>query len=700
MHNLKVPSYMRTKTNLPDAHSMPVQTDDQVSRHPGPGQGLSVRRIHALLFCLPLLAAPVWANAVVTDITELSLEQLLDVSIIGASKYEQKQDKVAAAVSVITRNEIKAFGWRTLNDALASLPGIHTTYDRQYSYLGTRGFGLPGDYNTRVLVTVDGNRWNDVVYDGAAFGRALPLDMDLVERIEFIPGPGGAVYGQNALFGVVNVITRNGAGLDGAETAVSYQDPGAAREGRATWGKVLDNGLDVLVSVSAYKAEGEDRFFDYPGAGPGGTDVSGVAANMDGEKNRMFFTRMGRGPWSFDLAYGDRSKDDPTASYYGDALAPGQYQRDRSLLTQLQYQDSFHDDTLQLSGRLFLGRSRYTGLFNYSGVPNLATGSGDWQGVEMRLLSTAWMGHTLMLGMEYQDNSRQDQGNEDLADPANNLLISRSGWRAGVYVQDEWTLGDSVTATLGLRLDRNNVTGNDLSPRAALIWQVTPDTTLKALYGRAHRAPNVYERDFDDGLSQIANPDLEGETIDTLELVIDQRVGRSLGLRASVYQWSMQGLVTLGTEAISGLSQYQTGEDVKARGVELSADKTWDWGGRLRGSLSYQDVAYKSGAGLDNAPQLLGKLNFSGPLAATGLRLGYELQYSSERQAIDGTDLGGYWLSNFQLSSDKWVKGLEVSLGLYNLFDTRYAHPGSDTNWQNALEQDGRSARLKMAYRF
>ena len=178
---------------------------------------------------------------------------------------------------------------------------------------------------------------------------------------------------------------------------------------------------------------------------------------------------------------------------------PGQYQRDRSLLTQLQYQDSFRDDTLQLSGRLFLGRTRYTGLFIYDGAPNLATGSGDWQGIEARLLSTAWAGHKLMLGMEYQDNSRQDQGNEDLLDPANNIEISRSGWRAGVYVQDEWALGESVTATLGLRLDRNNVTGNDLSPRAALIWQATPDTTLKALYGRAHRAPNVYERDFDDG---------------------------------------------------------------------------------------------------------------------------------------------------------------------------------------------------------
>ncbi len=678
---------------------IPPLPSSLISQHPTQGRSSRFRLMQAILLSLPLLAASPLAAATVNDITELSLEQLLNVSIIGASKYEQKQGEVAAAVSVITRSQIKTFGWRTLNDALASLPGIHTTYDRQYSYVGTRGFGLPGDYNTRVLVTVDGNRWNDVVYDGAALGRALPLDMDLVERIEFIPGPGGAVYGQNALFGVVNVITRNGAGMDGAETAVSYQNPGAAREGRATWGKVLDNGVDVLVSASAYKADGEDRFFDYPGGGPAGTDASGVASNMDGEKDKTLFTRLGRGPWSFDLAYGDRRKDDPTASYFGDPLVSGQYQRDRSLLTQLQYQDSFGDGTLQLSGRLFLGRTRYTGLFFYDGVPNLATGSGDWQGFEARLLSTAWAGHKLMLGMEFQDSSRQDQGNEDLIDPANNIEIARSGWRAGVFVQNEWTLGDSVTATLGLRFDRNNVTGNDLSPRAALIWQATPDTTLKALYGRAHRAPNVYERDFDDGVSQIANPDLEGETIDTLELVIDQRVGRNLNVRASVYQWSMQGLVTL-TEPVTGLSQYQTGEDVKARGVELSADTTWDWGGRLRGSLSYQDLAYKSGAGLDNAPQLLGKLNFSGPLASTGLRFGYELHYSSERQAIDGTDLDGYWLSNLNLSTDKWAKGLEVSLGIYNLFDTRYDHPGSDTNWQTALEQDGRSARLKMAYRF
>jgi iron complex outermembrane receptor protein len=650
-----------------------------------------------LLLSLVLLASSPARAA--TELADLNLEQLLNVSIVGASKYEQKQSEVAAAVSVITRSEIKAFGWRTLAEALASLPGIHTTYDRQYSYLGARGFGLPGDFDTRILLTINGNRVNDAVFDQASIGRDFPLDLDLIERIEFIPGPGGAVYGQNAMFGVVNVVTRTGGGVDGTELAASYQSPQAAREGRATWGKMLNNGVDVLLSASGFKSRGEDLFFDFPGADAlyPGAPVSGIASGMDGERNKEFFSHLARGPWSFDFTYGDRRKDDPTGSFGGEPLVPGQYQRDRHLLTQLQYQDSFADNTLHLAGRLFLGQERYTARLNL-GTPFLSTGSSDWQGVEMRLLDTAWTNHKLMLGVEYQDNSRQDQTLEDLATPANNIVIPRSGWRAGLYAQDEWTLSESLSATLGLRVDHNTVTGTSWSPRAALIWKAMPDTTLKALYGRAHRAPNVFEHDNEDGQTQDANPALGGETIDTLELVVDRRVGQSLLLRGSIYQWKMTGLITLGINPDTGRSQYQNGDDVNARGVELSADKTWDWAGRLRGSLSYQDVAFASGARLDNSPQLLGKLNFSGPLPATRLRLGYELQYYSKRQAIDGTQLDGYWLSNLNLIADKLAKGLEVSLGLFNLFDANYVHPGSQFNWQNTIEQDGRSVRVKLEY--
>jgi outer membrane receptor protein involved in Fe transport len=652
------------------------------------------RCLRGTLLALALAAVfPAYANR---DLTSLSLEQLMDLTVIGASKYAQKQSEVGAAVSIIMRDDIRAFGWRTLDQALASLPGLHTTYDRQYSYLGARGFGLPGDYNTRVLVTINGNRTNEVVYDSGPTGRNFPLDLDLIERIEFIPGPGGAVYGQNAMFGVVNVITRTGAAVDGAELAAARQAPQTLGEGRASFGKLLDNGVDVLVSVSALHAKGEDRFFSFGSAG-----VSGVAAGMDGERNKQFFASIASGPWAFELIDGNRRKDDPTGAYRSDPLVTGQYQGDHYTLAQARYQSSFAGDALQLQARLFAGHYDYTSILSYGSAFGFPATS-EWRGGELRLVYTALSRHKLMVGLELQDNTRIEQQILDVANPANDLVIVSSGVRTGLYAQDEWRITDTLTATLGLRLDRNSNTntGTAANPRVALIWQAAPATTLKALYGRAHRAPNAFERDYSDGLAQVANPALKGERIDTLELVADQRVGRELNLRASAYQWRMRDLVVLGIDPVSSLAQYQSGDGVKTKGLELSADKTWDWGGRLRGSLSLQQVRDASSAKLPNSPQLLGKLNFSAPLPVAGLRLGYELQYDSQRRTIDGSEADGYAVSNLHLSTNRLAKGLEVGLGIRNLFDKRYAHPGADTNWQNTLEQDGRSVRLHATYKF
>jgi iron complex outermembrane receptor protein len=648
----------------------------------------------AVLLYATLSAAGAAQAADATDLTTFSLEQLLEVKVVGASKYEQNQNEVAAAVSVVTRREIDAFGWRTIDEALASLPGVHTTYDRQYSYLGTRGFSVPGDFSTRVLVTVNGNRTNDPVYDGGPMGRQLPLDIDLIERIEFIPGPGGAVYGQNAMFGVINVVTRDGKSVDGTEAAVRWQHPQRAREARLTWGRRLDNGLDVLLSLSTLRERGEDRFFDFGSAG-----VSGVAAKLDGRKDDELFVRVARGPWSFDYMYGDHRKDDPTGVYFSDPLVAGQYQGDAYDMAQLQYQDSFAGDTLHLTARAFGGSQRFRSRLSY-GTPFDFPATGEWRGVELRLLSTAWNDHKLLLGLEAQDNNRLDQSILDVADPANNVIIAKTGDRWGVFVQDEWRLADTLTTTLGLRADRNSATGNAISPRAALIWQATPATSLKALYGRAHRAPNAYERDYGDGFAQVANPALRGERIDTLELVADHRVGADLALRGALYQWTMHDLVTLGIEPVSGIPQYQPGPRVEARGLELSADKTWSGGARARASVSLQDVAYAGGGALLNSPKVLARLNVSAPLPWWGLRAGYELRHDSARLSLDGSRLPGYALSNVHLTTSALAKDLELSLNVGNLFDKRYAHPGADTNWQNALEQDGRSLRLAAQYRF
>ncbi len=97
----------------------------------------------------------VWKNTV--SITDLTIEQLMEIevaTVYGASKFAQKVTQAPASVNIVTREDIQRYGYRTLADTLRSMPGFYTAYDRSYAYAGIRGFSMPGDYNTRVLLLV------------------------------------------------------------------------------------------------------------------------------------------------------------------------------------------------------------------------------------------------------------------------------------------------------------------------------------------------------------------------------------------------------------------------------------------------------------------------------------------------------------------------------------------------------------------
>jgi outer membrane receptor for ferrienterochelin and colicins len=167
-----------------------------------------------LLACLttlnPVYAAKNGDNAT-RDLTDLDLKELMEIEVVtvyGASKFEQKITEAPAAVSIVTSSDIKRYGYRTLADIMQSIRGFYTTYDRNYHYLGMRGFSRPGDYNTRFLLLVDGHRVNDNIYNTAFIGTEFPIDVDLIDRVEVIRGPSSSIYGTNAFMGVINVITR------------------------------------------------------------------------------------------------------------------------------------------------------------------------------------------------------------------------------------------------------------------------------------------------------------------------------------------------------------------------------------------------------------------------------------------------------------------------------------------------------------
>jgi iron complex outermembrane receptor protein len=156
-----------------------------------------------------LLAALLFdpARAAADDLTEMSLESLMNLTIVGASRYEQKSSDAPSYTSVVTAEDIRKNGYRNLADLLRSVPGFFVTNDRNYQYTGIRGLLPPGDYNTRILLVVDGHRINNSIYDEAPVGSEFPIDIDLVERVEVVRGPASSLYGSNAFFGIINIIT-------------------------------------------------------------------------------------------------------------------------------------------------------------------------------------------------------------------------------------------------------------------------------------------------------------------------------------------------------------------------------------------------------------------------------------------------------------------------------------------------------------
>src|SRR6202167_2616122 len=153
-------------------------------------------RLSALAFVL--LLVPSRAAEAQQPLPEMSLEELMRLDagrVFGASERLQPVTEAPASVSFITAEEIARYGYRTLADILRGVRGMYVNDDRNFSYLGTRGFGNPGDYNSRVLLLVNGPRVNDNVFGQAEIGAEFGIDPALFERVEIIRGPASSLYG-------------------------------------------------------------------------------------------------------------------------------------------------------------------------------------------------------------------------------------------------------------------------------------------------------------------------------------------------------------------------------------------------------------------------------------------------------------------------------------------------------------------------
>lgn len=148
----------------------------------------------------------------VDDIFELSLEELLNLTVVSASKFEQKQSEAPNIISAVPREVSRSFGWLSANEVLNFQPGFFPSNDFERRTVGFRGM-FEGWNNNHLLMMVDGIPFNDNLYGTAFTWEITPLNF--VNSIEVIRGPGGALYGTNAMNGVVTLNTLNAPDIQG-----------------------------------------------------------------------------------------------------------------------------------------------------------------------------------------------------------------------------------------------------------------------------------------------------------------------------------------------------------------------------------------------------------------------------------------------------------------------------------------------------
>ena len=657
----------------------------------------SPRRLARRLLARRLLAIALplaWSSAAFAqeDLALRPLGALLNMEVSGASKFPATLSDTAAAATIITSEQIRAFGCQTLGDVLRSVRGVLVSTDRTYTYLGIRGLSIPGDYNTRVLLLVDGNRLNDTVYDQAFLGSEFPLDLDVVERVEFIPGQGSAIHGANALYGVVNVVTKKAAGSTATDVSATLAQ-GNSRQLRFGQGLSLPNGANVLLSASTLRMSGTDARYAPESAGAD----ERISSRTDHERGSKLFAKYAYGELTASLIYSDRTKGltNPPGSLFGD---PRSQYRDSEALLDVGLTRRFNE-TDRWKLRVYAGSYDFTGDYAVGSpsavVVNRDTGRSRWLGIEGNVFVERLDEHKLVLGWDAMWSPQRDQANFDLSPPATYLDDRRQTSRLSAFVEDQWSLSRALTITLGARYDKARDADGAFSPRLAGVWRASDEFTLKAIHGSAYRPPNAYEAYYATPDGYRGNAALKSERVSGDELSAEYRPSSSDRWTLSTFWTRTHRLLVQTVDDSDGRLVFNNAGSFDVRGVEGEYQHVWDNGASVRANFSSYGYGGVSASDVSAASaHRLAKLAASAPLAER-TTLAWETILVSRRGGVSG-----HGLSNLTLVRSFERQHARLSIGLLDVFDRAPAEPAGDSVLQLPAPGYGRSLRVKLELAF
>jgi outer membrane receptor for ferrienterochelin and colicin len=647
----------------------------------------------------------------------LEVELFSSESVEAASRVVEPVDLAPASVSLISSQELRAMRYPTLAEALRGTRGVFLSDDRGYQALGFRGFGRLGSYGNRVLVTLDGTPMNDDWIWSSYVGFDLRTDLEDIDHIEVVRGPGSVLYGTSAFSGVVNLVTRGDDAPTAREIGLSAAADGVARA-RVRVTQRLGKDAGFWASLAAGQSEGRNFFFpEYVADGP--PEVAGNARGIDGARFATFTGRAHYKSLSLSWSLHRHDKQLPTGQFetlFGDG-------RTRQADTR-----GFAEARLELPiGGYLTSLTRvhgnyysYRGDFARSPVDEgLETNAYDsfWAGAEQRFVITPGPALSLSIGAEGQlhPSARQSGATETggtYLDEDQHFAL------AALYGSLDLRPVPAVKISAGGRLDYYSTFGASFNPRLAVILQPYDGGNIKIVAAKAFKAPSVYELSYA-FIGQLDNPDLTPENIYSGEIEFSQRLGRSVVATVAVYTNYISDLISLedappsedGTENV----QFQnTNTLVGTLGGELELRRDWKEGWMIAGTYSLQRSNYLASKGVDdlltlerssdfrevpNSPMHLASLKAAFPILGRDVTLMNRLTFESQRYDTNDAAAGATpqtrteasLLWDIVLSGQDARWGLDYSVGVYNAFDSQARIPVSDEFRQRSIPILGRS---------
>jgi iron complex outermembrane receptor protein len=623
----------------------------------------------SLAFLLPGLV--IAQSAEVAEIADLPFEQLLHTEVVTADKLARQISNAPSAVSIVTAQDIRDFGYRSLSDILDSMRGLSMSHKSNYGFLSGRGYGNAGSYSGRITLLIDGYRAPENYSGQIFFGSDGLIDVELIDRVEYIPGNGSSSYGDSAFLGVVNIITKTGRDIAGAELSTETGSHGWKRN-RVTFGKQFDSGLDLVISASDMISNGRLLPADMVDSGVG---------KVENGNNQRFFLKAAYDGVTFE--YGQVSRP---------MWSPIVERQERNVDTNSFVRLKFDRDLaehLKTSVDFYYGQSRFTASYLDDPATNVrgySESGGNWRGVDAKFVGTWFDRHTLVWGAEYRSDFKQ----YDWGEIGGVLDYSFSARRRtnSIYAYDDIALSPGLQLNIGARRDVRDNGSATLSPRGALVYSPFAGSTLRLSTGVAHHQPTAYAEFYAANTPPV-------ERAATREIVWEQMLGPRTRWISSVYRYRIDNFVydlgfgTIGDTYASLLSQ----------GAETELEHLWGNGVRLRTSYAYQDTHYEDGSRTPNSPHHIAKFNLSFPLAGEKLKLALSARYLGARLNMLGGSEPAVLTGDLTLTS-KWNHWFS-SFSARNLGDVAYREvSGAMITSQGVYPADRRNFWFQLGYEF